>query len=402
MTVQGLTVLVGRSNLGKSALVRAVRALQLNQPGEAFVRKGAPHAEVCLETPDGSVIEWRKGGGHNAYRINGVDYLDVGRGAPEAVAAAGWGDLPVGEGEDPLSVQVADQFEPLFLLDRKGSYAAKVLSDVEQVERLQACLTASEKDRRAARATLKVRSQDLASVQSDLAALSGLPDLEEALACAEEAAVVLRQREEAVRVLEAATLRARTLASKLEEAEGRLRAAELAVDRAEEAAASLPPPEAATPWLTVAPELAARARGVSRKLRLREDLLASLPDLPEPPAPPALLGGGAQAVMHSARRASSALERKRALLTRFVLPPEPPPPPPILTSAEAPVRDFERVAASIRRGLEARNQLKLELDTLASQIAEVEAAAPPCPTCGRLTPPSQHLNEEDDPHHGHS
>src|SRR5688572_7680246 len=46
--VSGLTVLVGPSNRGKSALIRALEAVLFNKPGDAFVRHGKKKAVVEL------------------------------------------------------------------------------------------------------------------------------------------------------------------------------------------------------------------------------------------------------------------------------------------------------------------------------------------------------------------
>lgn len=393
LEVSGFTVLVGRSNLGKSAIIRAVRALLDNQPGEAFVRKGAPFSEVELSAP-GLNVRWKKGGGHNAYQINGLDYVDVGRGAPLAVAEAGWGDLHVADGEDPLPVQVADQFEPLFLLNRKGAYAAKVLSDVEQVERLQACLTAAEKDRRTARATLKVRQQDLQDVRAELTAQGDLAPAEAAVKDLQQRRLRLEGLQHRLGAMEAHLDRGASLFHRLKTLQDRLEACQSAAD------ALGPPPtaEAFHRFAAGAPRMLGQHAHLTNRLRKAEALssrawAALERDLP---AASELLRGGA-AFVERAGRVSKALSIKEArcnLLTDKGLG-EPPPPPPVLSSKRGSeyLASWARLSGQIRSGIEARAKMKAEADSLSSEIEAVEALAPPCPTCGRLTASHPHSQE---------
>src|SRR6187551_1753821 len=87
LDASGLTVVVGRSNLGKSALIRAMTGALFNRPGEAFVRIGKTHAEVSLtDLPTvlkGPLnVEWTKGHNLNEFHVNGKDYKKVGQDAP--------------------------------------------------------------------------------------------------------------------------------------------------------------------------------------------------------------------------------------------------------------------------------------------------------------------------------
>lgn len=172
LEVEGLTVLVGKSNIGKSAVIRAVSGALGNLEGDTFVREGddITHCEVHLEVPAsqgrGALdLTWRKGGSYNDYDVNGEELRSVGRGAPEHVAKAGFFPLEVGR-DQKLSVQVADQFDPLFLLDDQGSVAAEAISDVERLTTVQDALRSCDSDRRSAKATKKVRTKDLADVQA--------------------------------------------------------------------------------------------------------------------------------------------------------------------------------------------------------------------------------------------
>jgi energy-coupling factor transporter ATP-binding protein EcfA2 len=161
LEVEGLTVVVGKSNIGKSALIRAIKGALYNGQGDKFVRDGAEHAEVHIQTEDLD-LTWKKGGPYNGYVINGAEFQSVGRGAPDPIAKAGFYDLEVAN--TTLPVQFADQFHPLFLLDGSGAVAAEAISDIDRLAELQEALRLCDKDKREDKATLKVRKRDVKDV----------------------------------------------------------------------------------------------------------------------------------------------------------------------------------------------------------------------------------------------
>jgi len=67
----GITTIVGSSDVGKSAILRALRWLATNKPGgEAFIRNGAEETRVKL-TVDGHTIARTRGKG-NTYHLDGT------------------------------------------------------------------------------------------------------------------------------------------------------------------------------------------------------------------------------------------------------------------------------------------------------------------------------------------
>lgn len=165
LEIKGFTALVGKSNIGKSAVIRAIQGALTNREGDDFVTTGEKNTEVTLDCPALSLV-WRKGGGYNDYEINGEKLENVGRGAPPQIAEAGFGELEVGR--DSINVQIADQFHPLFLLNDTGSLVAEAISDVGRLKDVQAALRNSDKDRRSVRSTKKVRKEDLDETREEL------------------------------------------------------------------------------------------------------------------------------------------------------------------------------------------------------------------------------------------
>lgn len=183
--IEGFSVVVGRSNVGKSALVRAVKAALTGAPADSYVR----HLSDCQRAVKGSKtckcscsvhivsagfdLLWEKGDAVNRYVFNGVEHSVVGRGTPEFLGPE-LAPVHIGGDSTPTLLQVADQFRPLFILDRSGTAIADVLSDVAKLDQINAAARAVERDKRECAATRKVREKDLKELDRTLEQYDGL------------------------------------------------------------------------------------------------------------------------------------------------------------------------------------------------------------------------------------
>lgn len=172
IVIDGLTVITGTNNSGKTAVMRAIRGVFTNAPPGPLVRHGCAHLSVTLTFDDGTSVLWEKGWEKpdqkgktvNRYTINGKQIATVGRGVPPEVEALGVREVRAAS--DRVWPQIASQLSgDLFLVDRPGSAIAEALSDVERVGKLTSALKVSEKDRRSTVSELKVRRKDVASHQ---------------------------------------------------------------------------------------------------------------------------------------------------------------------------------------------------------------------------------------------
>lgn len=189
LKIDGFTVLVGPSNIGKSAVVRAIKTALTNALGTDFVRhdqnecarilRGNKNCKcfssVRIKKP-GFDLLWEKGDAVNCYKYNGRTYDRPDRGMPDFLVEAGF--APVKIGDDAGSIQFADQFFPIFLLNQSGPAIAEAVSDVARLDRINTAMRKAEKDRRDAASTRKVREDDVRSLR-DL--LKGYVKLDEDL-----------------------------------------------------------------------------------------------------------------------------------------------------------------------------------------------------------------------------
>jgi len=186
--LEGFTALVGRSNIGKSAVVRAVKAAITGAPVDTYVRhnhstcdrtlKGNKKCKcfcrVRMESPEFRLV-WEKGDAVNRYEF-GVgaeqqEYTVVGKGIPEFLED---GFLPVKVGDSKELLQISDQFKPIFLLDESGGVVADVLSDVARLDHINKATGLVEKDRKEASSKVKLRKQDADTLQTKVDSFEGL------------------------------------------------------------------------------------------------------------------------------------------------------------------------------------------------------------------------------------
>lgn len=110
----GVTTITGTSDVGKSAVLRALRWVALNRPnGEAIIKSGAGTASVRLEAAGAPAILRERGTRGNTYRVGTGRYVAFGNEVPPPVQAItgtaalnfqGQHDAPFWFGETPGEV----------------------------------------------------------------------------------------------------------------------------------------------------------------------------------------------------------------------------------------------------------------------------------------------------------
>lgn len=185
--VEGFTAFVGRSNIGKSAAVRAIQCVLTGASGTNFVRHGAScerrlkgnkkckcQTRVKLKTPEMSIV-WEKGDAVNRYTVTKggepVVYDNPGVGTPDFLKPD-FEAVRVGDSDEVL--QVSEQFSPIFLLNQSGPAVADVLSDVAKLDDINRAMRLVSKDRKEAVSTRNVREKDAKKLREELTAFEGL------------------------------------------------------------------------------------------------------------------------------------------------------------------------------------------------------------------------------------
>lgn len=168
--------IVGANNVGKSAIVRALRWVFYDAlRGIRFIKKGKSKAVVELEI-DKTNVQRLKGAGRNAYELNGQPLEAIGKGTPPEIQSA----LKVHpiriDKDSELELNIVRQSEHPFLMGVPGSVRARTLNALTGRHVLDSALrtsAAKSKEFSAEENRLQVR---ISEIDSSLAAFSTLDD----------------------------------------------------------------------------------------------------------------------------------------------------------------------------------------------------------------------------------
>jgi exonuclease SbcC len=185
----GLTVLVGPNNCGKSAVVTALQILAHNENSTYVMRHGAQETSITVWTDDGHEIEWRrKKSGGPSYAVDGRLFDRLGGSVPEEVRRAlrlekvsAGGDGSAHE----FDLHFGEQKSPVFLIDGSAQQAAQFFassSDAAKLVQMQARHREKVRDAKRDRQTAREQAEAL---EETLSALEPVSAIEAALATAE-------------------------------------------------------------------------------------------------------------------------------------------------------------------------------------------------------------------------
>lgn len=129
---KGITALIGDNNLGKSAIVSALRAVAYGESDDTMIRHGQDFCEVYLEIDAGNVIKFRrvkKGSPKTTWELSDKDGNLIHDGSASRGSAPDWLLKELGIAKcDDLDIQIGSQKSPVFLLDEPASKRASILS----------------------------------------------------------------------------------------------------------------------------------------------------------------------------------------------------------------------------------------------------------------------------------
>ena len=154
-----VTCIVGPSDQGKTAVLRALRWLCLNEPrGDAFITHGKDFARVKATLDTGDVITRQLGKKGNLYRVNdGEPYKAFGSSVPDEVAKI----LNV----DGNNFQ--QQLDPPFWLMASPGEVSRSLNRIVDLERIDAVLSKCSGQIRSTKAAIGVCEKRLEQAEAD-------------------------------------------------------------------------------------------------------------------------------------------------------------------------------------------------------------------------------------------
>lgn len=203
MPIGDFTAIVGQSNLGKSALVRAIKALARNAVATGLVRKGTKQFEIEAEFANGTVESLTRGAKASVFTVDepGAEetwtHAKSGVKAPEKIEEL-WA-LPTTDGRE---LCITSQHDAPFLLAEPASSVAKVLGELTNAAMLMEAVREANRRRTEASQDEKARAREAEEAREELLSHSGLTARSKALNAAREAYDAALDAEGWLRLLE--------------------------------------------------------------------------------------------------------------------------------------------------------------------------------------------------------
>lgn len=175
-----LTVIVGETDCGKTALYRVLRGFCTNSGGKNYVTDDGVTKDsiVGLQISDEEFnvrLGWRKGES-NYYKIGDEKYDKVGQVCPEDVQAIlKMAEIDLGGGVK-FFPNFHDQFDVPFLQAENGSYIAKVLGEITNINKLLLAVKEAKSRQAKNKGILNIRIADLEGVETKLKDYKELDD----------------------------------------------------------------------------------------------------------------------------------------------------------------------------------------------------------------------------------
>lgn len=181
LELSGFTCITGPTNIGKSAVIRAISNAILNKSVVGAVRKGK---KFCTVDVDG--LKWEKGERVGRYWVPGE--LDesgnpkprdgIGQGQTEVTEMMGFRSVKVGD--KYINPWLATQFNPIFLMEDSGPAVTDFISDIAHLKSLQNAIIHCTRVRQRLLTSVKDKEAELVKMTAKEEALAGVDNLTKA------------------------------------------------------------------------------------------------------------------------------------------------------------------------------------------------------------------------------
>ena len=196
---EGLTVILGQTDQGKSSIIRALKWVLYNEPrGTDFITAGCKLCRVMLEMEDGSLIIRERDGQRNRYILkkDGEEQIFEGFGNSvplEIIRAHGIPKIYI-DRDATSAVNLAEQLEAPFLISESGSNRAKALGRLVGIHIIDAAQRTTLKDLVDAQQQHKLLDKDITTLKDELQSYKDIKVLAEKISCLKETLENLKQK----------------------------------------------------------------------------------------------------------------------------------------------------------------------------------------------------------------
>ena len=169
--VDGINVIHGFTDSGKSAVLRALRWIAYNVPrGDGFVAPwlGKKSCRAVVGLADGHTVARERGEGVNCYWVDGEKMAGFGQNVPDQVSHVL--DLP--------DVNWQRQHDPAFLLSMPPPAVARYLNKIADLEDIDLAQTRINAKSRNIGSSLRIYEKELETTKASLKEFKGLDDVD--------------------------------------------------------------------------------------------------------------------------------------------------------------------------------------------------------------------------------
>lgn len=226
---EGLNVIVGQSDSGKTAILRGIRWALYNQPrGTDFIRVGADFVRVTVSFHNGTSIVRERTNSKNRYTIQRESQEDLvlegfGIHVPDEVLEAhGMGHLRI-DHDNELMIHLSQQLDGPFLLEQTNSVRAKTLGRISGAHFLDMAIRDVTKDVSQLNQRLKQEQLAIEKLQEELIPYSSLNEMQQQLDQTDNQIQQIKQLEERKNRLQLLKLQKERLDAEEEETKKRKR-----------------------------------------------------------------------------------------------------------------------------------------------------------------------------------
>lgn len=183
--VQGLNVITGPSDSGKTAIIRAVRWVAFGEPGgDAFVNKKSQEAIVRITLDSGMVVTKRRKGKKTSYSLQANEAVEgqlfEKAEVPEEIRIA-LGIEKQTFGDFTTALNFAFQLEAPFLISETASAGAKILGKLAGTEDVDTAIKDVSKDTYQARQLRSQAEKEISEINVQLLEFEGIERTREQL-----------------------------------------------------------------------------------------------------------------------------------------------------------------------------------------------------------------------------
>ena len=156
----GLNVIVGDTECGKSTLFRAISSILTGKmPGDS-IRKGCKNTSVTLTFSDNTVFKRSRGNRDNIIEVDGTIYERVGKEIPSDYFVK-LGNTSITFGDKKLSLCLYSQFDPHFFITLSDYDKSKLIGSICGIDIVDKVVDRVNKDIRQANSNIKFIAEQL-------------------------------------------------------------------------------------------------------------------------------------------------------------------------------------------------------------------------------------------------